>query len=237
MAPLRIVTCYRRRRKNWSIVVKGCAPVEALQTAWKDIWLCLLTPKWIHEANRIKRRATTDGGKDPSLIEVVFKWLSCQPSIVKQFEEAKEANKAQHEISNLSLWEPDLTMLSLETDPTMVPREVDLGMSSWKTKAMDAVKNMCMFKHQSFHLEWTFWDDTPERTPAIHWITRNAISGLPAEELQKPPPGSWHQTLSQMVEQLVETLKLPGCIENAPVVVLELTEGHVLWDSTGFING
>ncbi|KAK3995007.1 hypothetical protein QBC44DRAFT_320930 [Cladorrhinum sp. PSN332] len=57
-----------------------CSSIEVL-VEW-DNHLYLLTPKWIREANRIKQRATTDGGEDRSLAEVAIQYLSRQPSIV-----------------------------------------------------------------------------------------------------------------------------------------------------------
>lgn len=213
-----------------------CSSMRAL---WKASWEnpYILTPAWLEQASRVKRRATTNGGADDSLLKhavaTIFKQPSTLQKCIKEEETWRELERERGEMRAKWLRRFSKELGTTVENDTSKPTNV-----SWEYNIWMEMERMCMFNGDTFTVSWSYDDPFVRSTrqpKPFEVILDRELSSI-AEGLSEESPGSWCHSLSQIPEFL-EILRLPHRIEDIPVVVLELTTEHKLWHSTCLIRG
>ncbi|KAI1145743.1 hypothetical protein F4825DRAFT_457191 [Nemania diffusa] len=92
----------------------------------------LVTPSWIEQANRIKRRLTTNGGVDDGLAEHMVECLARKPAVVESITR----------LIHLGVIEPRIR--------------------SWEDAVRVEVKKHCFYKNNTFRFTWKIDDSSIE---------------------------------------------------------------------------
>lgn len=167
----------------------------------------LITRTWMEDMSRIKRRVTTNGGDDRSLIEYIVSTLADRPN-----------NHA----------------CSIFFRLTESQEPVD---SRWKPLVRHWLEKRCMFSQSGYSSYWTRFNHSPEWMDEVlsELMLKELPSVL--ENLEMQPEGSWLKELSTMVSDLINLFEAGDELKNAPLIVLELGAEHSLWQGTCEVRG
>lgn len=170
----------------------------------------LVTPIWLEELSRIKRRVTTDGGENMGLLHYIVSALHDRPKFVLH------------------------TTNIIRGNPSLNRRYKKDG---WEAVLTGGLKRMFLFSHQKIRISWD--DGRRESRQAMDSIIKEVKKELPRilKSLAEQAESTWLHQLSDMVPETLALLAFPNEFKNAPVAILELGPGHGLWGSTCEIQG
>ncbi|KAJ5546023.1 hypothetical protein N7494_003608 [Penicillium frequentans] len=168
----------------------------------------LITRKWMEEMSRIKRRVTTNGGEDMSLIEYIVSSLADRPNFVAE---------VNHSCS-----------IFLRSAGEQ---------ERWKPLVRSWLDERCMSSQSGFSSYWTQSSPSTGLMEQIlnRLMLKELPSVL--ENLKMQPEGSWLKELSTMVSDLIDLLTAGDDLINAPLLVLGLGADHSLWQGTCEVRG
>lgn len=172
----------------------------------------LITRTWMEEMSRIKRRVTTNGGDDRSLIEYIVSSLADRPNFLVELNHA----------------------CSIFYKFTRSQEPFD---SRWKLLVRHWLEKRCMFSQSGFSSYWSPPDPSLERMDEV--LSGLMLKELPSalENLEMQPEGSWLKELFTMVSDLIHLFEAGDELINAPLIVLELGAEHSLWQGTCEVRG
>ena len=164
----------------------------------------LLTRQWLEDANRIKRRATTNGGKDQSLTIEIIQRLASTSSATQQLKELDLIDLMHH-----------------------------MGQAKgWQGYASDRLQKKSMSSNQDFALKW-IERNIPSQQAQDDLLRDIFSQHLPhiLTQFQLLPQGDWKRGLSNMVVEFIRLLNQERSIKTESALVLELVADSNLWNA------
>ena len=216
--------------ENKAILPPASAPLkERARTliAARELWEpwrweqpVLLTPFWLEEASRIKRRITTDGGEDESLIEDIISALQNSTNLRQYLDNSSDGNG----------WEQKATAILRRC--CMFKQKVDNLPD--KLSAEELIHGH-FFNPIPTHFRsiWFAGSGPSNKTLRIKIFEELPIilSGF-----RDKGTDCWKRTLSEMVPEVLSLMRMEDLFINLPWLVLELTSVSEMWNATCLIS-
>ncbi|TRX91456.1 hypothetical protein FHL15_007680 [Xylaria flabelliformis] len=137
----------------------------------------LLTPSWIEEASRIKRRVTTNGGADNGLAEYIVEFLSKKPDVV------------------------DEMIYTMNIRNNILGRPMD---RDWKEAVRQEVKHLSFYQDDTFSFYWS--RNVLSAGFAVRDIVIRELPNA-LNSLSQGSPGTWLSLLSGMAPEVLKVLR------------------------------
>ena len=175
------------------------------QGGWDNPYV--LTLSWLEEASRIKRRASTNGGEDSSLIDDIITALAKMPDVVKQL---------RNVTSGKASWK--YCVKDVLKEKFMFTKDqfhlVWIGRGPLGSKSLTGIG-----------VGHIIWKEFP------------AVLLQVLAQFKTEPAGTWRHILSEMVSDAAALLDIPTKWVNRPGIVLELTRESEMWTADCRIRG
>jgi hypothetical protein len=175
------------------------------QGGWDNPYL--LTLSWLKEASRIKRRVSTNGGEDSSLIDDIITALAKMPDVVKR-------------LGDISSSEDEWKYLVKDVLKKKFMFTKDQFHLIWIGRRPPPSNSLTELVVRSI---------IGKELPAV------LVQVL--TQFKTTPAGTWRHILSEMVSDAVALLDIPAKWVNRPGIVLELTPESEMWTADCQIRG